>query len=121
MKILAMTGLLIFLMACAAKPISSGAERIKISRALPAKGCHYLGEVHGSQGNFWTAEFTSDKRLIEGARNELRSSALLLGANFVEIVTESNSHNTANHSLGGTYASVLIGNAYRCPESSNTT
>jgi putative lipase involved disintegration of autophagic bodies len=34
------------------------------------------------------------------------------------VETQSHSHNTAGHSLGGTFASVIIGNAYRCPTQS---
>jgi hypothetical protein len=45
----------------------------------------------------------------------MRNQALSLGANYVMVETQSHSHNTARYSLGGTYASVIIGNAYRCP------
>ena len=75
-----------------------------------------MGEVQGTQGNFWTSEFTSDRNLLTGARNEMRNQALLLRANYIEIVTQSHSHNTAPYSLGGTYSSVIIGNAYICPD-----
>ncbi len=102
--------------ACASKPTYPGAERIFVSRQEPAPDCRFVGEVHGSQGNFWTAEFTSDRNILTGARNEMRNQALSLGANYVKVETESNSHNTAHFSLGGTYASVIIGNAYACPE-----
>jgi hypothetical protein len=77
-----------------------------------------MGEVQGSQGNFWTSEFTSDRNLLTGARNEMRNQALSLGANYVVVETQSHSHNTAGYSLGGTYASVIIGNAYKCPAQS---
>ena len=101
---------------CAAKQVNPGAERIFVSNQEPPPSCWYLGEVHGTQGNFWTAEFTSDRNLLTGARNEMRNQAQILGANYVLIETQSHSHNTANYSLGGTFSSVIIGNAYRCPE-----
>jgi hypothetical protein len=104
----------VFLAACAAKAIQPGAERVIVSQQPAPKGCVFVGEVRGSQGNFWTAEFTSDKNILTGARNEMRNQALALGANYVVIETQSHSHNTANHSLGGTYASVIFGNAYTC-------
>lgn len=108
---------LIFLIAaCAAKPINPGAERIFVSLNPPPPDCQFLGEVYGSQGNFWTAEFTSDRNILTGARNEMRNHALSLGANYVKVETQSHSSNTADHSLGGTYASVVFGNAYRCPD-----
>jgi hypothetical protein len=104
-----------FLTACSAKQVSPGAEKIFVSENPPPQGCLYMGEVQGSQGNFWTSEFTSDRNLLTGARNEMRNQALSLGANYVVVETQSHSHNTAGYSLGGTYASVIIGNAYKCP------
>lgn len=105
----------VLLSACAAKPTHPGAERIYVSNVAPPPDCIFVGEVQGSQGNFWTAEFTSDRNILTGARNEMRNQALSLGANYVMVETQSHSHNTADHSLGGTYASVIIGNAFRCP------
>ncbi len=106
----------VFLSACASKPTNPGADRIYVSQQEPSQDCRFVGEVQGSQGNFWTAEFTSDRNILTGARNEMRNQALYLGANYVMVETENHSHNTADHSLGGTYASVIIGNAYFCPE-----
>ena len=117
MKKLLLIGLSIGVAACAAKPVNPGAERIFVSHQKPPAGCVYLGVVRGSQGNFWTAEFTRDRNLLEGARNEMRNQAHSLGANYVMIETESHSHNTADYSLGGTFSSTIIGNAYRCPGS----
>lgn len=107
---------IVFLSGCAAKQASPGAERVYVSQEKPPTGCVYMGEVQGSQGNFWTAEFTSDRNILSGARNEMRNQALSLGANYVMVETQSHSNNTADHSLGGTYASVIIGNAFACPE-----
>lgn len=108
--------LYVLLAACAAKQASPGAEKVYVSENPPAPGCRFVGEVQGSQGNFWTSDFTSDRNLLVGARNELRNQALSLGANYVVIETQSHSNNTAHYSLGGTYASVIIGNAYACPD-----
>ena len=118
MKRLTIVFPIVFLAACAAKQASPGAERIFVSENPPPSGCVYMGEVHGTQGNFWTSEFTSDRNLLTGARNEMRNQALSLGANYVMIETQSHSHNTAQYSLGGTYSSVIIGNAYACPPTS---
>ena len=116
MNKLTFLGSIILLSSCASKPITPGAEKVFVSRKSPPPNCRFLGEVQGSQGNFWTAEFTSDRNILTGARNELRNQALSLGANYVVMETESNSPNTAHDSLGGTFASVIIGNAYLCPE-----
>ena len=107
---------LCLLIGCAADPIQPGGDDILLSKEAAPDGCEYLDEVQGSQGNFWTANFTSDTNLIMGARNNLRNAALALRANYVKIETESFSHNTSDDSLGGTYSAVVIGNAYRCPD-----
>ena len=99
---------------CAAKQPMPGSNAVFLSKEPAPDDCVFLGEVQGSQGNFWTAEFTSDANLINGARNELRNAALAMNADYVKIETESFSHNTAPESLGGTYSALVIGNAYRC-------
>lgn len=109
---------IILLVGCAAKPLLPGGESIILSKDPTPAGCEFLGEVQGNQGNFWTATFTSDADLINGARNEVRNAAYALRANYVKIETESFSHNTADDSLGGTYSAVVIGNAFRCSEES---
>ncbi len=106
----------VLLIGCAAKPLVPGGAAVILSKEPAPSGCQFLGEVQGSQGNFWTAEFTSDAKLIAGARNELRNAAYELQANYVKIETESFSQNTADRSLGGTYSAVVIGNAFRCGE-----
>lgn len=116
MKLLIVLPALALLSACAAKQTVPGADRIFVSEQPPPQGCRFVGEVTGSQGNFWTSDFTSDRNLLTGARNEMRNQALSLGANYVVIETQSHSHNTADLAIGGTYASVIIGNAYVCPD-----
>ena len=102
------------LVGCAASPLMPGGETILLSKEAAPEACEFLGEVQGTQGNFWTADFTSDANLINGARNQVRNAAYALQADYVKIETESLSHNTADHSVGGTYSAVVIGNAYRC-------
>ena len=99
---------------CAASPLMPGGDTILLSKEAAPEACEFLGEVQGTQGNFWTADFTSDAKLINGARNQVRNTAYSLGADYVKIETESFSHNTADRSSGGTYSAVVIGNAYRC-------
>ena len=90
---------LCLLTACAASPLMPGGETVLLSKDDAPEGCQFLGEVQGTQGNFWTADLTSDANLINGARNQVRNAL---------------SHNTADHSFGGMYSAVIIGNAYRC-------
>lgn len=102
------------LLGCAADPLLPGGDSIVLTKEAAPDECEFLDEVQGTQGNFWTANFTSDADLINGARNNLRNAALALHADYVKIETESFSHNTSDNSLGGTYSAVVIGNAYRC-------
>jgi len=105
---------------CAAAPLQfPHAAEILVSRNPPSPGCQLIGEVRGSQGNFWTAEFTKDEDLVVGARNEMRNAAYQMGANYVQIEFENQSHNTADHSSGGVYSSTIIGNAYACADGSS--
>lgn len=101
---------------CAASPLMPGGETVLLSKEPAHADCVFLGEVQGSQGNFWTADLTSDSNLINGARNQMRNAAYELRANYVKIESESLSHNTSDHSLGGMYSAVIIGNAYRCSD-----
>ena len=103
-----------FLAGCAASPLMPGGDTVRLSKESAPETCEFVGEVQGTQGNFWTAEFTSDANLINGARNQIRNAAFALRADYVKIETESFSHNTSDDSLGGTYSAVVIGNAYRC-------
>lgn len=105
---------LLVLAGCAASPLTPGNETGFVSKEPAPAACEFLGEVQGSQGNFWTANFTSDENLINGARNEMRNAAAALKANYVKIETESFSENTTENALGGTHSAVVIGNAYRC-------
>jgi len=98
----------------AAQLKSPQAAGVQVSRNAPPEDCRFVGEVLGSQGNSWTAEWTSDEDLIIGARNRLRDNAYALGANYVQIELENQSHNTTLHSAGGVFSSVIIGNGYQC-------
>lgn len=51
---------LCLLTACAASPLMPGGETILLSKEAAPEGCEFIGEVQGTQGNFWIADFTSD-------------------------------------------------------------
>ena len=107
MAILGLTG-------CVAKEISAQARSVEIVNDKPdMKKCKFLGEIVGSQGNFLTGDFTSNKDLIIGARNELRNKAHKLGANIVYIQDMKNA--SAYGSLGTTNTTA-IGKAYKCKD-----
>jgi hypothetical protein len=54
------------LVGCASVELESGAQQVKIVTNEP-QGCEYLGEVTGSQGDFFTGAFTSNANLETGA------------------------------------------------------
>lgn len=70
-----------------------------------------MGEIIGSQGNWFTGDYTSNKNLVTGARNELRNEAYKLGANIVYI---QNMANTNAWGSLGTTNTTAIGKAYKC-------
>lgn len=111
---------------CSAKPINQDAKSVRIVDSAPAN-CLYLGEVDGTQGNWFTADFTSDRNILVGARNQLKNEAHKLGANVVVLQKSVDNSNDGlyayadKNSFGmssskGTYSSTLIGEAYFCAE-----
>lgn len=108
--IIILCGLL--LSACAAKQALQGAERIELVIEAPDKDkCEFLGEIIGSQGNWFTGDFTSNKNLMIGARNELRNEAFKLGANLVYV---QDLKNTNAYGSLGTTNTTGVGKAYKC-------
>ena len=109
--VLVSVGILLF-SACSAKEAMPGAERVDIVVEKPnPKKCTYVGEIVGSQGNWFTGDYTADKELIKGARNELRNEAYKLGGNVVYM------QQTTMGSSFGSYGNTIatnIGKAYKC-------
>lgn len=107
----------IWLGGCAATSVTSAGQKVLVSnsRHIPKK-CRYLGEVNGSQGNFFTGNYTSDSHLDEGALNKMRNRAAEMGANYVQIITNrAGQFNSGGNGVGDSTATV-IGNAYSCPQ-----
>lgn len=100
------------LMGCAAKSVKPEAASVEIVNEVPDPArCKFVGEVVGSQGNWFTGDFTANKNLVIGARNELRNEAHALGANVVYVQDLKNTN--AWGSLGTTNTTA-VGKAYRC-------
>ncbi|MEH6544383.1 MAG: DUF4156 domain-containing protein [Porticoccaceae bacterium] len=102
----------VLIASCAAKPMIPGAGRIKIIQDAPDNSCEFLGEVVGSQGNWWTDDSTSTKNKMIGARNEMRNQAFGLGANVLHIMESRNTKSMLSFDVTNV---TVIGNAYRCP------
>lgn len=112
------------LLGCSAVAINEEAKLVRIMDMEPAN-CVFLGEVDGSQGNWFTADMTRDRNILVGARNKIRNKAHSLGANVVVIKKSVDNSNEGLHVFGdkdglsltsskGTYSSTLIGEAFYC-------
>jgi hypothetical protein len=102
---------------CAAVDLESGAQQVRIVTNEP-QGCEYLGEVTGSQGDFFTGAFTSNANLETGARNDMKNRAHRLGANTVQMLTnragQTGSIGQGSGSMEQTNV-TYTGVAYKCP------
>lgn len=88
---------------CSANEVITDAGDIDIVLEKPDSAvCKYLGEVTGSQGNWFTGAFTPDINLANGARNELRNEAIKLGGNVV-YMQDSNNTYFNNNAIGKIY------------------
>jgi hypothetical protein len=107
------------LVGCASVELESGAQQVKIVTNEP-QGCEYLGEVTGSQGDFFTGAFTSNANLETGARNDMKNRAYKLGANTVQMLTnragQTGSMGQGSGSMEQTNV-TYTGVAYKCPPS----
>ena len=107
------------LVSCASVELESGAQQVKIVTNEP-QGCEYLGEITGSQGDFFTGDFTSNANLETGARNDMKNRAYKLGANTVQMLTnragQTGSMGQGSGSMEQTNV-TYTGVAYKCPAS----
>lgn len=104
--------LVLILSGCSAKKVVPQANSVEIvNEPVNKSKCKFLGEIVGSQGNWFTGDFTSNKSLVIGARNELRNEAYKLGANIVHI---QDMKNTNAYGSLGTTNTTAIGKAYKC-------
>ncbi|KTD63520.1 outer membrane lipoprotein [Legionella santicrucis] len=128
-KILSLTALSILISSCASISADPQTARIIASPSPVPKGCKYLGQVVGNQGNFFTGSFTSNRNLEEGAMNDLKNKAAKLGANYIHLVTNragvtgsmSGSFNSQGGFMSGSSEQTNVtnlGNAYLCPPKS---
>lgn len=98
---------LAILASCSSNTIIEEANTIEIVYEKPDPAiCKYISEIVGSQGNWLTGEFTSDKSLVQGARNELRNETFKLGGNLVYVQDASNTF----------FNNTAIGKAYLCSD-----
>lgn len=114
--IIAITGLM---SGCASIQLEPQATRVIASPNAAPKGCKYVGQVVGNQGNFFTGAWTPNKNLEEGAMNDLKNQASKMGANYIQLVTtRAGNTGSVNSNYGGGMSSQTnvtnLGNAYAC-------
>jgi len=104
--------------ACSALPFQQDASLVRLTVQEPsAEHCKFLGDVTGSQGDFFRGGFTSNADLETGARHDIKNKAHALGGNVVYLLTQ-RAGQTGNYSqeFGGTQQTnvTLSGNIYYC-------
>jgi hypothetical protein len=128
-KLLSISALTVLITACAAIPMDPQANRIIAAPNPAPKGCKYMGQVVGNQGNFFTGGYTSNRNLEEGAMNDLKNKANKLGANYIQLITNragvtgsmGGSFDRQGGYMSGSTAQTNVtnlGNAYLCPAKS---
>lgn len=113
---------------CAATAINPEARHVIVSPNAAPKGCQYVDQIVGNQGNFFVGNYTSNAHLEEGAMNDLRNKAYVTGANYVQLVTTragmtgamQGTYDRGGFMSGSTAQTNVtnVGNAYKCPPKS---
>lgn len=93
-----------------AKEIEPQGQWVRTTHTKPTGNCSAIADAVGSQGNWITGSFTSNKDLIEGATNDLRNQAGRMGGNMVwirkqethTVKTENQQDNPVNVTVQGT-------------------
>jgi len=112
----------VLLAGCASIALNPAASRVIASPNKAPRGCKFLGQVNGSQGNFFTGGFTANRNLEQGAQNDLRNRAANMGGNYVQLITNraSSTGSVSSDGFGGISGSsqqtgvTAIGNVYHC-------
>ena len=77
---------------------------LRMDAGFDANECHWLGEVTGSEGHWFSYLFFANDLLVQGAMNDIKNRAKQLGANTVYIVAPQDF----------TTSFTIMGSAYRC-------
>ena len=101
----------VLLFGCSAIPTTSGGQTVELVTEKPTGNCKPLGDAVGSQGNWFTGDYTSNQNLLIGARNDLRNKAAKMGGNYVWVQDSSNTNAWRSR---GTSNTTVLGVVYRC-------
>ena len=106
------------LAACSSVAVQPQASGVRLTHNEPGKECTFLGDVTGSQGDFFTGAFTSNADLETGARNDIKNKAMQLGGDTVYLLTQragQTGHFDEDFGGGSQQTNVtLSGNVYKC-------
>ena len=119
MRQILITSALLLTLGCSAVQVNPAGQKVRFMQAEP-KGCKYLGEVTGNQGNFLTGPWTSNANLETGARNKLKNKAAEMGGNVVVLLTNRAGETGSVSKQGGGMRQTnvtLSGTVYDCPAS----
>lgn len=118
MKTFLVTAMVIGLSACSAVPVQDLAAKVRLTHNEPGEECMFLGDITGSQGDFFSGPFTSNADLETGARNDLKNKALALGGDTIYLLTQragQTGHYSSESGGGNQQTNVtLSGNVYKC-------
>ena len=101
----------VLLFGCSAIPTTPGGQTVELVTEKPTGNCKPLGDAVGSQGNWFTGDYTPNKNLLIGARNDLRNKAAKMGGNYVWVQDSSNTNAWGSK---GTSNTTVLGVVYRC-------
>ncbi|MES2614226.1 MAG: DUF4156 domain-containing protein [Bdellovibrionota bacterium] len=116
-KILLFTPVAFLLFGCSSTSLDPGAESVRIMQSEP-KGCKYLGEVTGNQGNSFTGSWTSNSNLETGARNDMKNKANAMHGNVIVMLTNrAGVTGSMNNGSGGSEQTnvTYTGTVFDCP------
>lgn len=95
---------------CAAKKVETQGMRVQYSFEKPEGTCKKIGDVVGTQGNWLTGGYTSNKNLLEGSINDMRNQAGAMGGTHIWIHQQH-----LNTGMGSnTVNSTVMGTVYKC-------
>ncbi len=106
------------LAACQATQVKPEAANVRITNNEP-QGCEYLGEVTGSQGNFFTGKYTSNENLEVGARNDMKNKAVTMGGNVIVMIANRAGQTGSYGQYGGGSQQTNVaytGTVYKCKD-----
>ncbi|MFC0227608.1 DUF4156 domain-containing protein [Serratia aquatilis] len=114
MRIKALLGLTaaLLLVGCSStNELTAAGQQVKFTDTKPAAECQLVGEVTGSQSN-WFSGSGGEGSSMRGAANDLRNKAAAMGGNVIYGAS------SPSQNLLSSFApldSKMIGQVYKCP------